>query len=99
GEQRWPLGDLVFDVGGVGIGFEICEDAWVGTRPRAMLARTGIDLPRNHAASHFAFGKREVRERFVIEGSRAFGVSYVYTNLLGNDAGRALYSRRERLAH
>ncbi len=32
-----------------------------------------------------------MRERFVIEGSRAFGVSYVYTNLLGNEAGRAIY--------
>lgn len=91
GEHRWPLGDLVFDVSGVGIGFEICEDAWVGTRPGAMLARKGIDLLLNPSASHFAFGKREVRERFVIEGSRAFGVSYVYTNLLGNEAGRAIY--------
>lgn len=89
--ERWPLGDLVFDVGGVGIGFEICEDAWVGTRPGAQLARKGIDLLLNPSASHFAFGKREVRERFVVEGSRAFGVSYVYTNLLGNEAGRAIY--------
>jgi NAD+ synthase (glutamine-hydrolysing) len=91
GSGRWPLGDLVFEVGGVGIGFEICEDAWVGTRPGALLARKGIDVLLNPSASHFAFGKREVRERFVIEGSRAFGVSYVYTNLLGNEAGRAIY--------
>ena len=91
GAGRWPLGDLVFEIGGVGIGFEICEDAWVGTRPGARLARKGIDLLLNPSASHFAFGKREVRERFVIEGSRAFGVSYVYTNLLGNEAGRAIY--------
>jgi NAD+ synthase (glutamine-hydrolysing) len=27
----------------------------------------------------------------VLEGSRAFGVSYVYSNLLGNEAGRAIY--------
>ena len=86
-----PMGDLVFEVGGVGIGFEICEDAWVGTRPGAQLARRGIDLLLNPSASHFAFGKREVRERFVLEGSRAFGVSYVYTNVLGNEAGRAIY--------
>jgi NAD+ synthase (glutamine-hydrolysing) len=88
---RWPLGDLVFDVGGVAIGFEICEDAWAGTRPGALLARRGIDLILNPSASHFAFGKQEVRERFVLEGSRAFAVSYVYTNLLGNEAGRAIY--------
>src|SRR6185295_9763035 len=45
----------------------------------------------NPSASHFAFGKMEIRRRFVIEGSRAFGVSYVYANLLGNEAGRAIY--------
>jgi NAD+ synthase (glutamine-hydrolysing) len=51
----------------------------------------GIDLILNPSASHFAFGKLEVRKRFVLEGSRAFGVSYVYSNLLGNEAGRAIY--------
>src|SRR5689334_24039659 len=28
---------------------------------------------------------------FVIEGSRAFGVAYLYANLLGNEAGRVIY--------
>jgi len=86
-----PIGDLYFDIGGVGIGFEICEDAWVANRPGAALALHGIDLILNPSASHFAFGKIEVRKRFVLEGSRAFGVSYLYANLLGNEAGRAIY--------
>jgi NAD+ synthase (glutamine-hydrolysing) len=86
-----PIGDLHFDVGGVRIGFEICEDAWVANRPGADLARHGVDVIFNPSASHFAFGKLEVRKRFVLEGSRAFGVSYVYANLLGNEAGRAIY--------
>jgi NAD+ synthase (glutamine-hydrolysing) len=86
-----PLGDLVFDVGGVKIGFEICEDAWVGSRPGAGLAQRGVDVILNPSASHFAFGKHEVRRRFVIEGSRAFQVSYVYANLVGNEAGRTIY--------
>jgi NAD+ synthase (glutamine-hydrolysing) len=86
-----PIGDIHFDVGGVRIGFEICEDAWVANRPGAALARHGIDVILNPSASHFAFGKLEVRKRFVLEGSRAFGVSYVYANLLGNEAGRAIY--------
>ena len=30
-------------------------------------------------------------EHVVIEGSRAFGVTYVYSNLLGNEGGRILY--------
>ncbi len=50
-----------------------------------------IDIILNPSASHFAFGKIEVRKRLVIEGSRAFHVSYVYTNLLGNEAGRVIY--------
>jgi NAD+ synthase (glutamine-hydrolysing) len=86
-----PIGDLRFDCGGVRIGFEICEDAWVASRPGASLAARGIDVILNPSASHFAFGKDEIRRRFVAEGSRAFGAAYVYANLAGNEAGRAIY--------
>ena len=89
--RDYPLGDIYFDCGGVKIGFEICEDAWVANRPGAELARRGVDVILNPSASHFAFGKMEIRHRFVLEGSRTFGVSYVYANLLGNEAGRAIY--------
>ena len=89
--MKIPIGDLHFDIGDVRIGFEICEDAWVANRPGAFLALHGIDLILNPSASHFAFGKIEVRKRFVLEGSRAFGVSYIYANLLGTEAGRAIY--------
>ena len=89
--ETLPIGDLHFDIGGIRVGFEICEDAWVANRPGATLALHGVDLILNPSASHFAFGKLEVRKRFVLEGSRAFGVSYVYANLLGNESGRAIY--------
>jgi NAD+ synthase (glutamine-hydrolysing) len=89
--QDVPLGDIYFDCSGIRIGFEICEDAWVAQRRGAELALTGVDLILNPSASHFAFGKQEIRRRLVLEGSRAFGVSYVYANLLGNEAGRAIY--------
>jgi NAD+ synthase (glutamine-hydrolysing) len=88
---RHPIGDLFFDVGGVRIGFEICEDAWVANRPGAALALKAVDLILNPSASHFAFGKIETRKRFVLEASRAFGVGYVYANHVGNEAGRAIY--------
>ncbi len=86
-----PLGDLHLDVGGVRLGFEICEDAWVADRPGARLGRRGVQLVLNPSASHFAFDKIDVRRRLVLEGSRAFGCTYVYSNLLGNEAGRAIY--------
>ncbi len=89
--QEYPLGDIFFECGDLRIGFEICEDAWVANRPGAELSLRGIDVILNPSASHFAFGKLEIRKRFVLEGSRAFGVHYVYSNLLGNEAGRAIY--------
>lgn len=90
-EQPIPFGDLVFDVDGVRVGFEICEDAWAARRPGAALADRGVDVVLNPSASHFAFGKQAIRRRLVADGSRAFGVTYVYSNLVGNEAGRAVY--------
>jgi NAD+ synthase (glutamine-hydrolysing) len=86
-----PIGDLRFDLGGVRVGFEICEDAWAADRPGAALAARGVDVILNPSASHFAFGKEEIRRRFVLEGSRAFAAAYVYANLVGNEAGRSIY--------
>jgi NAD+ synthase (glutamine-hydrolysing) len=86
-----PLGDIYFDVGGIRIGFEICEDAWTAERPAGRLALEGVDLILNPSASHFAFGKSQTRRRLVLEAARAFGVSYLYANLLGNEAGRVIY--------
>ncbi len=89
--RRYPIGDLVFDLGDTRLGFEICEDAWVANRPGMDLSLRGVDLLLNPSASHFAFGKFVTRQRFVIEGSRAFGVAYLYANLMGNEAGRIVY--------
>lgn len=91
GENSWPIGDVLFEVDSVRVGFEICEDAWVAGRPGSRMAECGVDVILNPSASHFAFGKHEIRKRFVLEGSRAFGVAYVYANLVGNEAGRAIY--------
>lgn len=89
--HSYPIGDAVFECDSVRLGFEICEDAWVAGRPGNRMAECGVDLILNPSASHFAFGKHEIRKRFVLEGSRAFGVSYIYSNLVGNEAGRAIY--------
>jgi NAD+ synthase (glutamine-hydrolysing) len=51
----------------------------------------GADIILNPSASHFAFGKSAIRKRLVAEASRAFGVTYVYSNLVGNEAGRVIY--------
>ncbi|MBC7892004.1 MAG: NAD(+) synthase [Sphingobacteriaceae bacterium] len=91
GPFSYPCGDLLFDVSGVKIGFEICEDGWVAARPGRDLYQRGVDILLNPSASHFGFFKTFTRERLVQEGSRAFGCAYIYCNLLGNEAGRAIY--------
>lgn len=89
--HSYPIGNLVFECGGIRLGFEICEDAWAARRPGRDLSQSAVDLILNPSASHFAFGKQEIRRRLVLESSRAYGVSYLYSNLLGNEAGRVIY--------
>lgn len=89
--ENYPFGDLCYDVAGILIGFEICEDAWVANRPGVRLAQSGVDIILNPSASHFAFDKFDTRKNFVKEGSRAFNCAYVYANHLGNESGRAIY--------
>jgi NAD+ synthase (glutamine-hydrolysing) len=96
---KYPVGDLLFDCGGVRIGMEICRDAWVPDRPGRRLAERGVDVILNPSASHFAFAKQEVRRKIVVEGSREFHASYVYSNLLGNESGRAIYDGGTLIAH
>ncbi len=90
-DQEVPFGDLVFSISDVRIGFEICEDAWVATRPAKSLAARHAGVILNPSASHFAFGKHQVRQQLLLEGSRIIQGAYVYANLVGNEAGRAIY--------
>ena len=85
-----PFGDLVYDVNGVRIALEICEEAW-GAVPAAAAAAGFADVVLNPSASHFALGKYETREHLVANSSRSFGVFYAYSNLVGLEAGRMIY--------
>jgi NAD+ synthase (glutamine-hydrolysing) len=89
--ELYPIGDVHFNIGGVKIGYEICEDAWVANRPGTVLATKGIDIFLNPSASHFSFGKLNTRKNFVVDGSRAFSATYIYANLVGNESGRAIF--------
>ncbi len=86
-----PFGDLLFEIDGIRIGFEICEDAWNGIRPAQDHYLHNADIILNPSASNFSFGKSKLRHGIVVEGSRAFKCTYVYTNLLGNESGRIIF--------
>ena len=90
--ESWPLGDLTFEHRGVRFGFEICEDAWRpdDVRPACRL-RGKVDLIVNPSASHFAMSKTDLRYKLVLNASRNFACTYLYANLLGNEAGRIIY--------
>lgn len=85
------IGAISLDLLGIKTGFEICEDAWQEDRPACNLVTEGIELILNPSASHFSFGKEAFREKLVIDSSRNFNCTYLYANLLGNEAGRMIY--------
>lgn len=93
GGERFGVGDIIYTVGGVRFGFEVCEDAWrKKDRPGYRLCERGVDLILNPSASHYAMGKSRLREQeVVIDGSRNFQCAYLFVNLLGNEAGRMIY--------
>lgn len=96
-----PVGDIMYDLHGIRIGFEICEDGWHTTeRPGYSLSARGVDLILNPSASHFAMGKSQLRESVVvIDGSQHFNCAYIFANLLGNEAGRMIYDGDILIAH
>ncbi len=100
-ETFYPIGDIVYNLHDIKIGFEICEDAWVSDaiRPASRLLAQEVDMIMNPSASHFSFGKSEVRYGLIIGSSERFQCTYLYSNLLGNEAGRAIYDGEVLIAH
>ena len=98
--QKVPLGDIVFKKNGISYGFESCEDAWRGSvRPGYRLRDRKMDLIFNPSASHFAMGKSILREDLVKESSKELNATYLYVNLLGNEAGRMIFDGEIMVAH
>ena len=90
-DKVYPIGELIYEVNGYKIGFEICEDAWRINRPACRLKDANIDLILNPSASPFTLGKTHKRKELIAESSKDFDVVYLYTNLLGNESGRLIF--------
>jgi NAD+ synthase (glutamine-hydrolysing) len=86
------FGQGIIDFFNVRIGVEICEDSWVNRRPALnYFYDNDVDLILNPAASHFGFGKYEIRKNIAISSSFYYHSYYFSVNLLGNEAGKAIY--------
>jgi NAD+ synthase (glutamine-hydrolysing) len=73
----------VFDIAGVSVGFNICEDIWYENGPATVQASAGAELILNISASPYHHGKHLFRERML--GARATdNVAIVaFCNLVG----------------
>jgi NAD+ synthase (glutamine-hydrolysing) len=95
-----PLGDYRIHFAGITLGIEICQDAWEGEkRPAYDLARRGVSVICNPTASHFAFGKAEIRKLLTLEGAKIINGAYLFANLLGNESGRIIFDGDAYIAH
>jgi NAD+ synthase (glutamine-hydrolysing) len=86
-----PAGDILFDLNGVKVGFEICEDAWVENRFTGHYEKCKPAVVMNPSASHFAFQKHAIRRNLVVDGSGLIDGVYLYANMSSNEAGRIVY--------
>lgn len=91
GDFVLPCGEVLVEINGIKIGFEICEDAWVEQRPGQRYADAGVDILLNPSASHFAIAKYQQRYQLIQQASAQFNCVYAYCNLLGCEAGRTIY--------
>jgi NAD+ synthase (glutamine-hydrolysing) len=86
-EQRYFVpGDRlpVHVLGGVPIGVNVCEDIWVPDGPPYVQAVCGgARVLVNINASPYHAGKREERERLVVDTARRTGAWVCYNNLVG----------------
>lgn len=86
-----PFGNFIFQYKEFSFAIEICEDSWNHLKPSLTYAEQGIDILFSPGASHFAFGKQNVRKRIFLETSRSQNNLIVYTNLNGNESGRIIF--------
>jgi len=91
--QTYQIGDIIYEEQGIKYAFEICEDAWRpdNVRPAARHLEKGVQLIINPSASHFAMSKTDLRYKLVLNASKNFNCTYLYCNLLGNEAGKMIY--------
>lgn len=73
-----PVGSSVFNICGVKVGFEICEDLWAPLPPSTRLALSGAEVIANLSASNEVIAKREYRRDLVARQSASCVCAYAF---------------------
>lgn len=93
----------LFELGGLKIGINICEDIWVEDGPINVQAKKGAQLIINISASPFYAGKIKVRKELLARRARENKVAIVYANLVGGqddlvfDGGSCVFNEKGEL--
>jgi NAD+ synthase (glutamine-hydrolysing) len=73
----------VYEIAGVGVGVNVCEDIWYPEGPQKAQAHAGAEVIVNINGSPFNAGKRTFRERMLAMRATDSAVIICYTNLVG----------------
>ena len=85
--QTVPVGtDLLFEMGEVKVGVEICEDVWTPIPPSSMLALAGANVILNLSASNEIISKRAYRKGLITQQSAGLMCAYVYVSAGGEES-------------
>ena len=85
--QKVPVGtDLIFEMGEVKLGLEVCEDVWTPIPPSSMLALAGANLILNLSASNEIIAKRDYRRSLISQQSASLLCAYVYVSAGGEES-------------
>ncbi len=79
--QTVPMGrDLLFNLGGVTFGIEVCEDLWVPIPPSSLMATAGAEVIVNLSASDEVTCKHNYLRSLIANQSARLMAAYVYSS-------------------
>ncbi len=74
---------FVYNIGGINIGINVCEDIWYESGPATTQAYAGADVIINISASPYHFGKAHFRERMIATRAADNVAIFAFNNLVG----------------
>ncbi len=77
--SRYP----VYDIGGICIGVNICEDIWHENGPAKVQSMAGAEMIVNINASPYRMGKGTFRENLISKRAKECGAAIAYVNTVG----------------
>ena len=85
--EKVPVGvDLIFSMGELKVGVELCEDVWTPIPPSSFLALAGANVILNLSASNEIIAKRDYRKELISQQSARLMCAYVYASAGGDES-------------